>query len=283
MENLTGKTILITGAGDGVGKCLAFAFAAEGAAVVVNDIGKDENGAYVSDKVVSEIRNSGGNAFANHDSVANIAGGEAIIHTAIENTGRIDGLVNCAGNHSGKAISETSEEIWDSIIDVHLKGHFSCIKAALPHMIKQDYGRIINFSSRAAFDTARSGNVAYAAAKAGILGFTATLSADPELKNHNITANAIIPSAITRLFPMERPRFGGGPTLGPEYVVPIIVYLATEAAAGVTGQFFYSSSGDIVIFDQPMKLPGPHRFIRKYGNWTIEELNETIPPMLGIK
>jgi NAD(P)-dependent dehydrogenase (short-subunit alcohol dehydrogenase family) len=211
-----------------------------------------------------------------------MVGGENIIGTATRNFGRIDILVNCAGFSRNAPSVEVSEKDWDEIIAVHLKGHFACTQAAIKEMIKQRSGRIVNFSSRAGFLTAYMGLgcLPYATAKAGIVGFTMQLSA--ELEQYGITVNGILPSAITRGFPEERPRFGGGETTGPEFVPPIIVYLATPEAKNITGQFFYACAGDIVILQRPMQLSGPNKFIRKSGKWTVDELSRVIPPLLEI-
>jgi 3-oxoacyl-[acyl-carrier protein] reductase len=250
-------------------------FATEGAKVVVNDIAKDPDGLSVADRVVKEITAAGGTAVANYDSVTARMGGESIIKTAIGNFGRIDILVNCAGNFKPSPSVQTTEEDWDSIINVHLKGHFNCTKAAVIEMIKQKSGRIINFSSRAA--VGGPGALAYSTAKAGILGFTISLSA--ELKEYGITVNAILPSATTNLFPGTAPRGGDVPdslSLDPDYIAPIIAYLATDEAQTITGQFIYASGGDICIYTRPLQ---PRTFIRKVGKWTIDELFGVIPPL----
>jgi NAD(P)-dependent dehydrogenase (short-subunit alcohol dehydrogenase family) len=280
-ERLKGKAAVVTGGGAGIGRGVALALAEEGAGVVVSDFGRDSDGIYLADKVVEEIKKANGTAVASYDSVATMKGGENIIKTATGSFGRIDILVNCAGFCRSAPSIEITEEDWDSIIAVHLKGHFSCARAAIPEMIKQQSGRIINISSRAGFlfSWGGLGSLPYATAKAGIVGFTALLSA--ELKQYGITVNAILPSAITKGFPEKRPRFGGGDTEGPEFLPPLFVYLATDEAKNITGQFFYISAGDIVIFNRPMQLEGPHKFIRKMGKWTVDEISEVIPPLMG--
>ena len=191
-QRLTGKSAVVTGSGSpvGIGRAVALALAAKGAKVVVNDIGRDADGTSGADRVVEEIRKANGTAVANYDSVATMQGGENIIKTAIGNFGRIDILVNCAGNLRTEPITEVTEDQWNSIIDVHLKGHFNCCKAAAMEMVQQKSGRIINFSSRATFSFGPTG-VAYCAAKAGILGLTASLSG--QLKEYGITVNTILP------------------------------------------------------------------------------------------
>jgi len=291
-QKLTGKSAVVTGAGStsGIGRAVALALAAEGAKVVVNDVWKDPDGTWGADRVVKEIKKANGIAVASYDSVTTLSGGEKIIKTAITNFGRIDILVNCAGNLSGGSLATMTDDDWDSVMLVHLKGHLSCCKAAIPEMIKQKSGRIINFSSRGAFPTipigmplpaagaARPvGNPAYSTAKAGILGFTATLS--PQLNAYGITMNAILPSANTPLFPGTTPRGGDVPdtlSMDPDFVPPIIVYLATDEAQNITGQFIYASGGDLCIYARPLQ---PRTFIRKIGKWTVDELSKVIPPL----
>lgn len=284
-QRLKGKSAVVTGAGNpvGIGRAVAIALAAEGAKVVVNDIGRDKNGKSAADTVVEEIIKAKGTAVANYDSVATMQGGENIIKTATSNFGRIDILVNCAGNFFPKRIFETTEQEWDSILAVHLKGHFACTKAAVLEMMKQKSGRIINFSSRGA--TIGGGSAVYSTAKAGILGFTSALAAD--LKEFNITVNAILPSAVTGLFPWAKKRMEDNLPVASsteaDYVAPMVAYLATDEAQGITGRFIYASGGDICIYPRPLLLPGDSTvFIRKPGKWTIDEIGQVIPQLLGL-
>jgi NAD(P)-dependent dehydrogenase (short-subunit alcohol dehydrogenase family) len=281
-DRLKGKSAVITGGGGGIGGAIALAMAQEGAKIVVNDI-KASDGTSPTDKIVEKIMKEGGSAVANYDSVGTLSGGQSIIKTATSTFGRVDILVNCAGNYKSGLIMEVKEDDWDSIINVHLKGHFSCIQAAAKEMIQQKTGRIITISSNAAFNFAsgRPLHVAYAAAKAGILGITAALSA--QLKPYGITVNGILPGAITPLFPAPTRAgsgFGQKKREGPEFVAPLIVYLSTDEAKNITGQFFYTAGGDVCIYDRPMQLPGPHMVVRKLGKWTVDELSEVIPSML---
>jgi NAD(P)-dependent dehydrogenase (short-subunit alcohol dehydrogenase family) len=286
-RRLEGKVAVITGGGNGVGRGIALSMAEHGASIVVNDIGREEDGTSSADKVVVEIIKAGGSAAANMDSVATMEGGERIVNTAIEKFNKVDILVCCAGNMIRKPVIEMTEEDWDSILNVHLKGHFSCSKAAAVEMIKQGAGRIIGVSSRAA--GGGGGSSAYSAAKAGILGFTSALAF--ELREHGITANVLIPSADTQLFPGERPKpppeHRGIPAslnIDPEYVAPIVTYLATDQAQGITGHIFYASGGDICIYAKPLDVPGEtnNMFIRKIGKWTLEELDQVIPSLFGL-
>jgi 3-oxoacyl-[acyl-carrier protein] reductase len=279
-KKLEGKSAVVTGSGSpvGIGRAVAIALAAEGASVVVNDIGRDR-----ADKVVAEIIKAKGKAVANYESVATVPGGESIIKTALNSFGKIDILVNCAGNFLPRRFADTTEQEWDSIMSVHIKGHFSCTKAAVPAMIKQKSGRIINFSSRGA--TVGGGSTVYSTAKAGILGFTSALSAD--LKEYGITVNAILPSAVTELFPGPKRRMEDNlpvaMSTGPEYVAPMVAYLASDEAKNVTGRYIYASGGDVCIYPQPLKMPMEAPvFIRKMGKWTIDELAQVLPALLNI-
>lgn len=287
---LKGKAAVVTGGGSaGIGGAVAYALAMEGAQVVANDIGRDPEGNRAADKMVEKIKKAGGIAVANYDSVDSMQGGARIVKTATDNFGKIDILVNVAGNYWGVSTPDMTEKDWDSVMNVHMKGTFATIKAALPTMIEQKSGRIINFSSRAAFNGPASakvsyGNVAYNAAKAGILGLTMALAL--EFKESGITVNAILPSAITPLFPREKlPLEDNLPVphnIGPEYVTPVVVYLATDKARDITGQFIYAAGEDICIFGRPLRLPGPHLFFHKNEKWTVEELEHLVPQFLGL-
>jgi 3-oxoacyl-[acyl-carrier protein] reductase len=282
-QKLVNKIAVITGAGSevGVGREVALAMAKEGANVVVNDIGENADGTMAADSVVEKIIKTGGKAIANYDSVATMEGGRNIIQTAVKNFGKVDILVNCAGNFKFQNTTDLSEEEWDSIINVHLKGHFSCCKAALLEMAKQKSGVIINFSSRAAFFQVH--NLAYGSAKAGILGLTSMLS--KEYKDQGIRINAILPSAITKLFPWDKNPLGDNLPIPlkfePDYITPLIIFLATEKAQNITGRFFYACGGDICLYNEPFQFPGSHMFIRKDNKWSVDELDELIPTLIA--
>ncbi|MBP1706465.1 MAG: family oxidoreductase [Chloroflexi bacterium] len=272
-QRFAGKVAVVTGGGGGIGGAVALDLASQGARLVINDIGKDEKGVSEADNMVSKIKKAGGTAVANYDTVATMAGGANIIKTAISNFGRIDILVNAAGFSKRGRTVELPEEMWDAEITVHLKGHFGCSKAAAIEMIKQKSGgRIINFSSSAGFAFANVPffNIAYSTAKAGIVGFTARLSA--ELQEYGITVNGIFPSAVTKGFPDPRPGADG-----PEFVAPVIVYLVSEEAKNITGQFFSANGGNVGIYARPMQ--GPSTLYCKTGKWTFEELSQIVPKL----
>ena len=276
-NRLTGKVAVVTGAGSerGIGKETAKALAAEGAKVVVNDFGKDPDGTMGADRVVKEITEAGGTAVANYDSVASMEGGYNIIQTAIDSFGRIDILVNTAGNFISAPTVDMTEEQWDATMAVHSKGLFACTQAALKHMIPQKSGRIINFTSIAAYspDLGPAPAIAYCAAKAGVLGFTKILS--HEMAPYNITSNSIQPVASTMLFNM-------GP-MGPkpEFVASVVAYLATDEAKDITGQIICVMGGNITVYAPPLGNSGAH-YAHKAGMWTMDELIEIMPTLAGV-
>jgi NAD(P)-dependent dehydrogenase (short-subunit alcohol dehydrogenase family) len=274
---LTGKVAMVTGAGSisGIGEEASLAMAAEGAKVVVNDIVKDRDGSWGADRVVRQIRNAGGAAVASYDSVASMKGGRNIVRTAISNFGRVDILVNAAGNFMMAPTVEFTEEDWDAILNVHLKGIFATTREAMKEMLKQKSGgRIINFTSIAAytFSTGPGPSIAYCTAKAGVLGFTRMLAV--EMREYSITANSLSPIATTALnaFNPSEP--------GPEYVAPMIVYLATDEAKDITGQIIHIMGGDICIYAPPMGESAGNHYLHKSGKWTVDELIEIMPKMV---
>jgi NAD(P)-dependent dehydrogenase (short-subunit alcohol dehydrogenase family) len=278
-KRLEGKVAIITGAGSpvGIGKEVALAMAFEGAKVVVNDIYKDPDGKYGADRVVKMIQDAKGTAVANYDSVASMEGGRKIIKTAIDAFGKLDILVNTAGNFKIAPTIDFAEKDWDNIIAVHVKGMFACTQAALKVMIPQNTGgRIINFTSLAAYPPGigPGPSIAYCTAKAAVIGFTRSTA--NELEQYSITVNAIAPAATTTLFPAEVAP--GQP--GPEYVAPIIVYLASDEAKEITSQIIMSSGNHLTFHAPIMQNPGPHQWYHKSGKWTIDELARIVPKLV---
>ena len=282
-QRLKGKVAVVTGGGGGIGRGIAIDLASEGAKIVVNDLGvwtADKQVAeQFADPVVQEIKQSGGEAVANSDDVATTAGGEKIIKTAIDTFGRIDIVVCCAGNYKPNVIDETTEEEWDSIMSVHVNGHFNCIKPAASHMKQQKSGRIITFSSLGAFGLGKS--PAYSTAKAGILGLSSSLAR--ELGEYGITVNCIFPSAMTRLFPTDRVALYGIPPAKPagsEMVAPMIAYLCTDEAGDINGEFFYVGGKDIGLY--PQERRAMQLLHKAEGKWTMDELVELVPQTFGV-
>ncbi|PVD20051.1 hypothetical protein C0Q70_20545 [Pomacea canaliculata] len=234
-----GRVALVTGAGNGLGKAYALALAERGAAVVVNDLGGDIKGggksSKAADTVVSEIRSKGGKAVANYDSVEE---GEKLVQTALENFGRIDIVINNAGILRDKSFPRISDDDWDIIQRVHLRGSFLVTRAAWPHLRKQNYGRIIMTSSTSGL-YGNFGQANYAAAKMGLLGLSNTLSKEGE--KNNIICNTIAPVAGSRLTQTVMPQELVD-ALKPEYVAPLVVYLCHESCP-VSGKLFELGAG----------------------------------------
>ena len=246
--------------------------------VVVNDYGVavdgSEPGSGPAKDVVDEILAAGGRAIANFDSVATVEGGANIVKTAVDGFGRLDILVNTAGILRDRDFLGMTEEDWDAVIAVHLKGHYCTCRPAAIQMRRQRYGRIINFTSPSALLGAY-GQANFAAAKAGVVGLTRVLAS--ELGRNAITVNAIAPIAETRLtegIAQAAAVSGKTPRLGtPEQVASMVTYLATEEAWNVNGKVFYVSGGSISLaYEEEMG-----RVIAKDGMWSVEELAATLP------
>src|SRR5881628_3490359 len=285
-KRLEGRAAVVTGAGRGIGRAIAELLAAEGAAVVVNDLGAEVDGRgasrRVADEVVDAIRARGGRAVANADSVADFPAAERIVETAVKEFGAIDILVNNAGILRDRMIFNMSEEEWDGVIAVHLKGTFNCTRHATRRMREQRRGRIISISSTSGV-YGNSGQANYGAAKDGIAGLTRVVARD--VGRYGITANAVWPGAMTRMTATvpqtaRAVRAERGLPLrnfGPENVAPWVVYLATDAAKNVNGQLFLVMAGMVAL----LNYPAPVRTIAKDGRWTPEEIATIFPHTLG--
>ena len=296
-ELLKGRIAVVTGAGKGLGRAEAIGLAAQGAAVVVNDLGASIDGSGASeepaDEVVDEIKSSGGAAIASHDSVAIEEGAGRIIRTAIDYFGRVDVLVNNAGFTRDRMVYNITDEEWDAVIKTNLYGTFYCTRAACRIMREQGYGRIINTSSHAGLGN--MGQASYSAAKEGIVGFTRTVARD--MGRYGVTCNVIRPVAGTRGFEELVKEKGLGEAWAkmwgeevagqrikqmlelnrPEDVASLVVYLASDAADNINGCVFEVWHGHIGIYQDP---PSVEQVLSKDGRWTPEELVETMPETL---
>ena len=288
MGKLDGKVAAITGGGRGIGRGIAKLYAAQGCAVVVNDLGVKVDGQLdktqsPAEDVVKEIKAGGGKASSNHMDIATVEGGQGLVDQAIKEFGKLDILVNVAGILRDRMIFNMSEQEWDDVIRVHLKGHYCTMRPASAHMRERKAGRIINFSSNSALGSPGQPN--YAAAKAGILGLT--YSSANSLKKYNITVNAIMPGASTRMTDtIPAGRFGStgipqsesveGTPRDPANVAPICLFLASDDAAEVTGQCFGASGYRLMRYQHIV----PDKILYNNGPWNIEELFERLKTTL---
>jgi NAD(P)-dependent dehydrogenase (short-subunit alcohol dehydrogenase family) len=254
-----GRVVIVTGAGRGIGRAHALAFAAEGARVVVNDLGVAADGSggdrSAAERVVDEIRGGGGEAIANGADVADGVQADALVRSAVDAFGRLDVLVNNAGFVRDRMFVSCSEEEWDAVVRVHLRGHFCVSRRACDHWRAESKAgravdaRIINTSSGAGLQGS-VGQSAYAAAKAGIAALTLVQAA--ELARYGITANAIAPSARTRMTEqvfadMMKPPERGFDAMAPENVSPLVVWLGSAESRHVTGQVFEVAGGSVSV------------------------------------
>ncbi|MFF3337341.1 SDR family oxidoreductase [Streptomyces flavidovirens] len=276
-----GRVVVVTGAGRGLGRAHALAFAAEGAQVVVNDLGAGPDGAGASagpaQRVVEEIAAAGGEAVAHGGDIATAGGAASLVTTAVETFGRLDTLVNNAGFLRDRMLVNLDEDDWDAVVRVHLKGHFLPLKYAAAHWRAQAKAgrevaaRVVNTSSGAGLlGSVGQGN--YSAAKAGIVGLT--LVAAQELGPYGVQVNAIAPAARTRMTEQTFAETMAAPgadgefdAMAPENVSPLVVWLGSAASAGVTGRVFEAEAGRITVMEG--WRPGPTA--DKGARWTPAE------------
>jgi len=276
MGLLDDKVALVTGAGGGLGRSHALLLAKHGAAVVVNDLGglRDGTGAgsSMADKVVAEIKAAGGLAVANYGSVTKEADAKAMVQSAVDSFGHIDIVVNNAGILRDKSFKNISNEEWDLVIDVHLRGSYLVTKAAWDRMLEQGRGgRIINTSSTSGL-IGNFGQANYAAAKAGIAGMTRVLAL--EGMKYGITVNTLAPAAFSRMTEDIMPE-GVEERLAPEKVSPIVAWLCTDDAKDVTGRQFCAGGNRVTLLSWQVTDIATDRDGMD-APWTVQELGEKI-------
>ncbi|WRZ93497.1 SDR family oxidoreductase [Streptomyces sp. NBC_01007] len=283
-----GRVVIVTGAGRGLGRAHALAYAAEGARLVVNDLGVGLDGSPGPDsparRVAEEIRAAGGEAVAHGGDIATTEGAASLVRAALETYGRLDTLVNNAGFLRDRMLVNLEEDAWDAVMRVHLKGHFLPLRQAAAHWRAEAKAgrapdaRVVNTSSGAGLlGSVGQGN--YSAAKAGIVALT--LVAAAEMGPYGVQVNAIAPAARTRMTErtfadtMSAPG-SGFDAMAPGNVSPLVVWLGSAASAGVTGRVFETEGGRITVMEG--WRPGPSA--DKGARWTPAEAGETARKLL---
>src|SRR4051812_25407390 len=265
MGALEGKVVAVTGAGRGIGRAVAEFCASEGASVVVNDYGVSIDGneptSEVADEVVDAIKAAGGKADANANSVTTMEGGASIVQSAVDEFGRIDGVVTVAGILRERMFFNMSEDEWDPVIETHLKGTFTVFRAAAPIFREQKSGSLVGFTSGAFAASVAQAN--YSAAKGGIVSLVRSAAAG--MHKYGVTAHCIAPVAKSRM--------SGQVPLGlemgePEDVAPMVAFLLGARSRHVTGQVYTANAGRLAVWNQPTEV----REMRKDGRWTVDEL-----------
>ena len=275
---LEGKVALVTGSGRGIGREFALALAREGAAVVVNDIGVslqgDSTGEDPASEVCATIEGFGGRAVPAYDSVTDFAAAGRIVNKAVDTFGRIDIVVNNAGIVRDRTLVKMAEDDFDAVIATHLKGAFNITRHAAPLMKEQGFGRIVNITSSAGL-RGNFGQTNYGAAKAGLMGMTFVWAL--ELGRYGICVNALAPAGVTRMTGALAEGEEVPASLDPSLNAPLVVFLASDAAAGVNGQVFGRTDFSYTIFQHPKQVAWMHRD----GGWDVAGVVEHFESMLG--
>jgi len=281
---VAGKVVVVTGAGGGIGRGIALAMAAAGAKVVVNDIGVslqgEGGGAGPAQSVTQEILDAGGQACPNTDSVASYEGAHSIIRTAVDTFGRIDAVVNNAGNLRDRVFHKMSDEEWRQVIDVHLNGTFYMSRAAAPYFREQESGAFVHMTSTSGL-IGNFGQANYAAAKLGIVALSKSIALD--MARYNVRSNCIAPFAWSRMTSSipaetdaEKARVEKLKKMEAGKVAPLAVYLASDAASEVTAQIFAVRANEIMLFSQPR----PVRSVHQSDGWTPELIADIAIPAM---
>ncbi len=282
---LDGKVAIVTGAGGGIGREIALAMALAGAKVVVNDIGASLTGegptsATPGEQTVAIIQQRGGQAVTNTDSVADWASAQRIVQTALDAFGRVDIVVNNAGILRDQIFHKMSPEEWLAVINVHLNGSFFVSRAAAPHFRQQGSGAYVHMTSTSGL-IGNFGQANYSAAKLGITALSKSIALD--MQRFGVRSNCIAPFAWSRMTSSipaeteaEKARVARLQQMTPDKNAPLAVFLASDAATGVTGQIFAARHNEIFLFSQPRPIRSTHRG----EGWTPEAIAETALPAL---
>lgn len=277
MSSLTGKVAIVTGAGGGLGRAHALLLAHEGAAVVVNDLGGDRHGGgggtSMADAVVEEINAAGGQAVAHYGSVTNDDDAQGMVNTAVDNFGRLDILINNAGILRDKSFKNITDEEWDLVIDVHLRGTYLVTKHAWQRMLAQNEGGRIVMTSSTSGLIGNFGQTNYGAAKAGIAGFMRVLAL--EGMKYGITVNVLAPAALSRMTEDIMPNLEDlDQRLAPEKVSPTVVWLCTDEAAKVTGRQFCVSGNRTSLLSWQVSVIAEKNALDE--PWSVAEIGEQL-------
>ena len=284
---LTDRVVVVTGAGRGIGREIALLCAAQGAKVVVNDLGGSADGegggdAHPAEEVVEIIRKAGGKAVANFDSVADAGPAANIIKTAIDSFGRIDCVINNAGILRDRIFHRMSIVDFETVIKVHLLGSFYTSRAAANYFKEQNSGSFVHFTSTSGL-VGNFGQANYAAAKLGIVGLSKSIALD--MQRFNVRSNCVSPFAWSRLIGTiptetedEKARVAKIQAMGPEKIAPLCAYLASDLSADVTGQIFAVRMNEIYLMSQSR----PIRSVQRTDGWTPQTIaNHAMPAMKG--
>ncbi|QHI96849.1 SDR family oxidoreductase [Xylophilus rhododendri] len=284
MQSLQDRVVVLTGAAGGIGRGVALGLAAAGAKVVLNDIGVSLAGeggdASAVEALAADIRASGGQAVANRDSVAGAASAARIVQNALDQFGRIDAVINNAGNLRDRFFFNMSEAEWREVIDVHLHGSFFVSRAAAPHFREQRSGAYVHMTSTSGL-IGNFGQANYSAAKLGVVALSKSIALD--MARYGVRSNCIAPFAWSRMTdsipantPEELARVEKLKRMGAEKIAPMAVFLASDAAREVNAQIFGVRANEIFLFSQPR----PVRSVHRSEGWTPESIAEVAMPAM---
>ena len=283
-KSLEGKVVVVTGAGGGIGKDIAMYCGAQGAHVVVNDLGVslqgEKSGESVAEQIAGEIKAAGGSATANADSVSDPAGAERIVKTAVDTFGRIDGVVNNAGILRDSIFHKMSYNDFKAVIDVHLMGTFNVSKAACAFFKDQGSGSYVHFTSTAGL-IGNMGQANYSAAKLGIVGLSKSIALD--MQRFNVRSNCVAPFAWTRMIasiptdtPAQKARVEKFKTMSTAKIAPMVAFLLSDLAKDVNAQVFGVRKNELYLFSQSRIL----RSVHAAEGWTPQTIAETALPAM---
>lgn len=283
MSNLLeDKVIIVTGAGRGVGECIAHYCAEKGAKVVVNDLGKDESGNSTAEQVVAAIKENGGQAVVSLDNIAQYSGAENLVQIALDTWGKVDGLVNNAGILRDRIFFKMSEEEWDQVLLVNLKGCFNTARVLAPHFKEQGSGSMVHMTSTSGL-VGNFGQANYSASKMGVVGLSKSIALD--MQRFNVRSNCIAPFAMTPMVmngipketEEEKARWKIIERMEPKKVAPLVAALLSDSAAHITGQIFGARANEVYFFSQPRPVRTAH--IGDEGGISAEAIIDRVFPM----